>query len=58
MGRLKDEIMERDEAWLSKARAMGWKCLVCGETPPYGERDTFFRTNRCGACARNAERDD
>ena len=55
---MKDEIMERDEAWLSKARAMGWKCLVCGETPPYGERDTFFRTNRCGACARNAERDD
>ena len=58
LGRENDAIIERDDNWLMKAQSEGWSCAVCGNTPPYDEREVFFETGMCGYCAHVAAKDD
>lgn len=58
MGAAKHEMMMREDSWHTKARSEGWKCAVCGCTPPLSERDVYFDTGMCGWCAHTANKDD
>lgn len=39
--------------WKSQVKAQGLVCLVCGEAPELADRDAFFDTGVCAACARD-----
>jgi len=58
MSKTKDEIEEAQDAWTLAARGEGYRCDVCGCTPPYEERETFFETSLCRACLNQRDKDD
>ncbi|MEW6596296.1 MAG: hypothetical protein AB1429_02255 [Pseudomonadota bacterium] len=37
--------------WKSQVKAQGLVCLVCGEAPELADRNAFFDTGVCAACA-------
>lgn len=58
MGIEKDRQIKAEENWEAKAQREGWRCSSCRATPPYGDRDVFFRTHMCGYCAHVIDKDD
>jgi|GEM_PF-2619342 len=54
----KDDLERRDAAWNHVARREGYACAVCGEIPPYGEREVHFETGLCGYHAYTLKKDD
>lgn len=44
--------------WHTAARINGYSCIVCGNIPPYEERETYFRTKLCDWCRHQSEKDD
>lgn len=58
MGRAKEEQIEAEDNWMSKARSEGIRCAVCGSTINYGDRETFYETQKCGPCENVWSKDD
>jgi hypothetical protein len=60
MGTLKNlhqEVTEDEERrWQHVCQAKGFKCDRCGTVPLKSERDVYFDTGYCGACAHAAEK--
>lgn len=54
----KDELERREEAWRHVAQRESYECAVCGEIPPYGEREIYFKTGLCGFHAHTAAKKD
>lgn len=50
MGREKDRLLQAEDDWLQLARHKGYICKSCQLSPPYCDRETFFRTGMCGYC--------
>jgi hypothetical protein len=48
----RNEIKALQAAWRSRAAAQGLVCFVCGAIPAIEDRDQFYDTGLCGACAR------
>jgi hypothetical protein len=59
MGAAKDEMLadqeDREDRWHRAAQIKGYKCELCGNVPPYEERETYFETKVCGYCAHKME---
>jgi hypothetical protein len=58
MSSLKDDAESSAARWNTAARIKGYRCLVCGEIPPYEERETYFNTKLCDWCRHQSEKDD
>jgi hypothetical protein len=58
MGYAKEEILEKEENWKSKAENAGWRCSVCNHVPPYSEREIYFETGMCGLHDHQSKKDD
>lgn len=48
----------REQAWARKCEYEGWKCKLCGCTPPLIESEIFFETGLCGYHAHMTSKDD
>jgi len=55
---LMGDIPENEQAWDRLARAKGYKCELCGEFIPFGERTVYFERKLCGQCAHKLDKDD
>lgn len=54
----KDQREEAASRWQDAARINGYRCQICGEIPPYEEREVYFETKLCGYHAYQAQKDD
>lgn len=54
MGREKHEMQVAEDNWASG----GSKCVVCAQSVPLTERQTFFETGMCDYCRHQSEKDD
>jgi len=58
MGLVKNQLQEKEDNWNAKAEYEGWRCAICGITPPHAERVQFFETGMCGFCIHMSKKDD
>ena len=62
MGRVKDEIIEKEEAaaqrWANLAIKKGWQCGICGEYIEPEDEMVYSLTGRCGLHAHMMDKDD
>lgn len=57
MGKVKNDLLEKEERWYALCDSKGWRCGYCGERPePY---DAPISTPYiCGACQHMLDKDD
>ena len=54
----RDDPIAAQNRWNALALKKGYRCSRCGTTPPYGERELYFETGKCGFCAHVTAKDD
>ncbi|PSR00232.1 MAG: hypothetical protein BRD48_01930 [Bacteroidetes bacterium QS_9_68_14] len=54
----KDDLERRNKAWKHCAEREDYRCAICGQVPPYGEREIYFESGLCGFHAHTLNKDD
>ena len=52
------DIPENEQAWDALARAKNYRCSMCNELIPFGERKIYFERKLCGYCAHKLDKKD
>jgi hypothetical protein len=58
MGQHKEGLEVAAGAWKTAADIKGYRCIRCGEIPPYEEREVYFESKMCAWCRHMSEKDD
>jgi|ERR1019366_5452641 hypothetical protein len=51
-----EQVEEEERKWQYVCQKRNFVCERCGTYPPKSERDVYFETGFCGACAHAAEK--
>jgi len=54
----KEDLEDAAGRWKTAASINDYRCIRCGEIPPYEERETYFDTKMCDWCRHMSEKDD
>jgi DNA-directed RNA polymerase subunit RPC12/RpoP len=57
MGKVKDELLAKEEGWYALCDSKGWKCPYCGSYPSPGE-SISSAGYVCGHCQGRLDKDD
>jgi len=52
------DVPENEQAWDKLARAKDYRCEMCNELIPFGEREIYFERKICGHCAHLLDKKD